>query len=182
LIVLVAQSHFPLKEPLMSTLVMNARSILLAALVIAAMSGCKPQAPAETAAPPAPPEAAAPAAPVADALPSAQGAPFDAKAFAGTFAGTLPCADCPGIDTRIVLAADGTYTITESYQERSAPELKGDGTWTAEENNRRLRLDPNSKSDNDRLFAILSNDEIRQLDMEGKAIESGLPYNLKRTR
>ena len=107
--------------------------------------------------------------------------PFDAKAFAGTFTGTLPCADCPGIDTQLVLSADGTYTITESYQERSAPTLKGDGTWTAEENNQRLRLDPNSKSDNDRLFAILSNDEIRQLDMEGKPIESSLPYNLKRS-
>ena len=46
---------------------------------------------------------------------------------------------------------------------------------------RRLRLDPNSKSDNDRLFAILSQDEIRQLDMEGKPIDSTLPYNLKRS-
>jgi len=160
----------------------NARTALFAALVVAALSACKPQAPAEPPTPPAQPEAAAaPAAPVADARPSAQGAPFDAKAFAGTFDGTLPCADCPGIDTHLVLAADGTYTITESYRERSAPELKGDGTWTAEENNQRLRLDPNSKSENDRLFAILSNDEIRQLDMEGKPIDSALPYNLKRS-
>ena len=166
----------------MSKSAVNARAALLAALVVAALSACKPQAPAETAAPPVQPEAAAaPASPVADALPSAQGAPFDAKAFAGMFTGTLPCADCPGIDTRLVLAADGTYTITESYQKRSAPEIKGDGTWTVEENNQRLRLDPNSKSDNDRLFAILSNDEIRQLDLEGKPIESSLPYNLKRS-
>jgi len=166
----------------MSKSVTHARNALLVTVVIAALSACKPQAPAEPPAPPAQPEAAAaPAAPAADALPSTQGAPFDAKAFAGTFTGTLPCADCPGIDTRLVLAADGTYTITESYQSRSAPELKGDGTWTAEENNTRLRLDPNSKSDNDRLFAILSNDEIRQLDMEGKPIDSTLPYNLKRS-
>ncbi|WP_342315226.1 copper resistance protein NlpE [Lysobacter sp. FW306-1B-D06B] len=152
-------------------------ALACALLCALSLSACKPQAPAEP--PAAQPEATAPA-PAADAQPSAQSAPFDVKAFAGTFTGTLPCADCPGIDTRIVLAADGTYTITESYQERSAPELKGDGTWTAEENNQRLRLDPNSKSDNDRLFAILSHDEIRQLDMEGKPIESALPYNLKR--
>jgi len=165
----------------MSKSVVNARSILLVALVVAALSACKPQAPGETAAQPeAPAPAAVPAAPAADARPSAQGAPFDAKAFAGTFTGTLPCADCPGIDTRLVLAADGTYTITETYQSRSASGFQGDGTWTAEENNQRLRLDPNSKSDNDRLFAILSNDEIRQLDMEGKPIDSALPYNLKR--
>jgi copper homeostasis protein (lipoprotein) len=171
----------------MSKSVVNARTVLLAGLVVAALSACKPQAPAEQtpvepSAPAAQPEAVAPAAPAADALPSAQGAPFDTKAFAGTFTGTLPCADCPGIDTRLVLAADGTYTITESYQERSAPELNGDGTWTAEENNQRLRLDPNSKSDNDRLFAILSNNEIRQLDMSGRPIQSELPYNLKRSQ
>lgn len=154
-------------------------SLTLAASMLLALAGCKPQAPAESPAPAAEPAAATQPAPVADAPRPV--AAFDAKAFAGTFAGTLPCADCPGIDTRVVLAADGTYTITESYQERSAPELKGDGTWTVEEDNRRLRLDPNSKSDNDRLFAILSQDEIRQLDLEGKPIDSALPYNLKRS-
>ena len=166
----------------MSTHVRKVRPVLFAVLAVVALSACKPRAPAEDTGTPVQPEAAATrAAPAADALPSAQGAPFDAKAFAGTFTGTLPCADCPGIDTRIVLAADGTYTITESYRERSAPQIKGDGTWTVEENNQRLRLDPNSKSDNDRLFAILSRDGIRQLDMEGKPIDSSLPYDLTRS-
>ena len=154
------------------------RALLLATLTLAALSACKPQTPTETAAPAAEPAAPAPA---ADARPSAQSAPFDVKAFAGTFTGTLPCADCPGIDTRIVLAADGTYTISESYQERSAPEPKGDGTWTLEEDNQRLRLDPNSKSEDDRQFAILAHDAIRQLDLEGKPIDSALPYDLKRS-
>ena len=154
-------------------------SLMLAASMLLALAGCKPQAPAERPAPAAETAATAQPAPAADeARPKAA---FDAKAFAGTFAGTLPCADCPGIDTRLELAADGTYTITESYQERSAPALKGDGTWTVEDDSRRLRLDPNSKSDNDRLFAILSQDEIRQLDLEGKPIDSTLPYNLRRS-
>ncbi|MDR0182470.1 copper resistance protein NlpE [Lysobacter arvi] len=168
----------------MSKYVTNARVLLLAALVGAAASACKPQAPTtETSTPAAKADAATPGdAPAADARPAAPGAPFDVKAFAGTFNGTLPCADCPGIDTRVVLAADGTYTITESYRERSAPELTGDGTWTVEDDHQRLRLDPNSKSDDDRLFAILSQDEIRQLDREGKPIESALPYNLTRSR
>ena len=154
-------------------------SLVLAAAMLLTLAGCKPQVPAESPAPAFEPAATAPSIPVADeARPNAA---FDTKAFAGTFTGTLPCADCPGIDTRLVLAADGTYAITESYQERSAPELKGDGTWTVEENDQRLRLDPNSKSENDRLFAILSQDEIRQLDTEGKPIDSTLPYNLRRS-
>ena len=103
-----------------------------------------------------------------------------AFAVAGTFSGTLPCADCPGIDTTIALAADGTYTLDETYQDRKVEPIKGDGTWTAENDGKRIRLDPNSKADDDRLFEVLSNDEIRQLDREGNAIDSNLPYNLKR--
>ncbi len=152
------------------------RALVVPLLGLLALTACKPQPPAEPAASVPPAAMQAPAADEARTV-----APFDVKAFAGSFEGTLPCADCPGIDTRVMLAADGSYTIVESYRERSAPELKGDGTWTVEEDNQRLRLDPNSKNDPDRLFAILSNDEIRQLDRDGKAIESALPYNLRRT-
>ena len=37
----------------------------------------------------------------------------DGRALAGTFEGTLPCADCPGIDERLVLSADGTFELTD---------------------------------------------------------------------
>ncbi|QCW28710.1 copper resistance protein NlpE [Lysobacter enzymogenes] len=116
------------------------------------------------------------AGPAADAAPAA----FDAAAFAGTFSGTLPCADCSGIDTKLELKADGSYALSESYQGKKDGNFKGDGTWTAEENGKRVRLDPNSKSDDDRLFEIASKDEIRMLDTEGKPIESQLNYSLKR--
>ena len=155
---------------------MNRKWMAFAAAMTVALAACKPQA--EPAAP-APAEPAAPAAaPVADATPAPVA--FDAKAFAGTFSGTLPCADCPGIDTKIALATDGTYTVEETYQDRKDGHFKGDGTWTAEADGKRIRLDPNSKSDEDRMFEVISNDEIRQLDIEGKPIESSLPYNLKR--
>ena len=38
--------------------------------------------------------------------------------WAGTYEGTLPCADCPGIKTTITLKDDNTYTISEEYLER----------------------------------------------------------------
>ncbi|WP_206412952.1 copper resistance protein NlpE, partial [Lysobacter enzymogenes] len=115
-------------------------------------------------------------APAAEAAPAA----FDAAAFAGTFRGTLPCADCSGIDTQLALKADGSYALDESYQGKKDGAFKGDGTWTAEDNGKRVRLDPNSKSENDRLFEIVSKDEIRMLDTEGKKIDSQLDYSLKR--
>lgn len=160
--------------------------VLTCALIaVFAAAGCQqkapeaPPAPAEPA--PAAPEAPAPTAPTQPAA-GTESAPtaFDPVAFAGTFSGTLPCADCPGIDTRLELLGDGNFKLTETYQERKGDPSVLDGSWTAEEEGKRVRLDPNSKSDQDRLYEIVSNDEIRQLDGEGKAIDSQLPYNLKR--
>lgn len=156
---------------------MNRKLLLLAALSALAIAACKPQAPAEPAAP------AAPAAPVADTAPApepVQEAPFDIKGFAGVFSGTLPCADCPGLDTEITLNRDGTYTAHEVYQGKPDSFDTG-GTWTAEENGKRLRLDPNSKAEQDRLFAVVSNDQLDQLDAEGKALQTEIPHALKRT-
>lgn len=145
----------------------------------------------DTAARAAQPAAADPAAPTDDPLAgtdaiavedhgNAASAGFDSKGFAGIFRGTLPCADCPGIETRLQLEADGSYTLEETYLERGGP-YASTGTWTAEENGKRLRLDPNGKDQDDRLYAILSPDRLRLLDAAGSPIESDLPDELTRT-
>ena len=153
-----------------------------------ALAACKP------AAEPAP----APAAPAeAPAVPTESGsvagtdatavvhhdrpdpAGFDRKAFAGTFSGTVPCADCPGIDTRLEIRADGTFRLSETYQDRDGTADTA-GTWTIDADGKRLQLDPDSKDGADRWFEIVSKDEIRQLDTEGKPIESTLNYSLSR--
>ncbi|TWI04717.1 putative lipoprotein NlpE involved in copper resistance [Luteimonas cucumeris] len=156
-------------------------SLVLASLVLAvlAVAGCKPQTPAE----PATPAPAADTAPTDPALiAAATPTRFDTKGFAGTFSGTLPCADCPGIDTRIELKPDGTYALQETYQGREDGPRSGDGNWTAEEDGQRLRLDPNSKTDEDRLFAIVGRNEIRLLDKEGKAVASEPGHSLTRAQ
>ena len=161
---------------------MNQKLLLLAAASVLAVAACKPQAPAEPAAPAAPAEP--PASPVAvESAPATAPSevPFDIKGFAGVFTGTLPCADCPGIDTTLTLNRDGTYTVHDAYQGKAGKPFDGDGTWTAEENGKRIRLDPNSKSEQDRLFAVASQDQIDQLDTEGKAIDTQAPHSLKRT-
>lgn len=40
--------------------------------------------------------------------------------WAGAYEGTLPCADCPGIRTRIELAQDDTYVLSMQYLDREA--------------------------------------------------------------
>lgn len=46
---------------------------------------------------------------------SAAIAPVDLTIIAGTYEGTLPAADGPGIKTVITLKADSTYQITQDY-------------------------------------------------------------------
>lgn len=159
---------------------MNQKLLALACLAALALSACNK--PAEAPAAPAEAPKAAEPAPAPEPAPVAEApkAGFDVAAFAGSFSGTLPCADCSGIDTKIEFKADGSYAVEETYQGKKDGAFKGDGTWTAEEDGKRLRLDPNSKTDPDRLFEVVSHEEIRQLDTEGKAIASQANLSLKR--
>lgn len=42
----------------------------------------------------------------------------DLTTVAGTYEGTLPAADCPGIKTVLTIHADSTYQLTQDYLER----------------------------------------------------------------
>lgn len=153
------------------------KSFVLACAAAFALAACNQQpaagpGPATGAAPdgePAGPEAAATLIPTGPAGP-ADAADFDPRAFAGRFSGTLPCASCPGIDTTLQLRGDGSYTLTEQYQEREDGAFTGDGTWTAEADGTRIRLDPGSKSEEDRVYAIEAGDRLVQLDAGGEPL------------
>lgn len=103
---------------------------------------------------------------------------FDRKAFAGTFAGILPCADCPGIETSVEIRADGTYSQAEVRQGSEA--TRSPGTWTVDADGGQLLLDPDSKDADDRRFAIVSRDEIRLLDADGAPLAGDGNTSLRR--
>lgn len=167
---------------------MTRRILFAAALGAILLAGCKPANDDATAAP----EGATPSAAATsdaedhptDVLKAVDRAPapegLDVRAFAGSFSGTIPCADCPGIDATIKLEGDGTYSTHDAYQERDTS-FDSNGTWTVEEAGKRIRLDPNSKDEQDRLFEVVSNDELRMLDVDGNPIDSKLDYSLHRT-
>ena len=170
---------------------MNHRILLTAALCasVLALAACKPSAdkaaPAESADPVASVAQPATEAHPTDVISEVDNSPapegLDVRAFAGSFRGTLPCADCPGIDSTIELKADGTYALHDVYQESNGATNDGAGTWTVEEAGKRIRLDPDSKEDQDRLYAVVSNDELHMLDSEGNPPSSGLDYSLHRS-
>lgn len=53
--------------------------------------------------------------------------------WAGTYEGVLPCADCPGIKTRLVLMADGQFELSTQYIDRQpTPQVtRGRFAWNA---------------------------------------------------
>ena len=61
--------------------------------------------------------AACAAPPAVTTMPQADIAQADmaAPAWAGTYAGTLPCADCEGIQIRLTLQPDLHYTLSQTY-------------------------------------------------------------------
>lgn len=168
---------------------MNRHATLLAiALTTLVVAGCKrdAEAPPATDAMPAVAEAA-PAEPASAVIsevdhnsPASAAPGFDAKAFAGTYGGILPCADCPGIDTSIVFTPEGGYTLSEIYQDRDSGSLVVKGTWTVREDGKTLLLDPEDKAGQDRWYEVVSPSELRALDKDGKAIDSKLDYSLRR--
>lgn len=71
------------------------------------------------------------------------------REFAGTFS-----AD----GTTLTLATDGTYTLDAGDGQPT------DGTWSAEADGERILLDPNSKSEDDRSYSVVSADELKATD------------------
>lgn len=160
------------------------RYALIIALSAVALAACKQDAP-PTPLPEPVADASTEATPgavtaqVDHGSPTGDNSAFDAKAFAATYAGTLPCADCPGIDTSIAFAADGKYTQTMVYQERGTT-AASEGSWQLDADGKRILLDPSSKDDVDSWIEVLSPTQIRMLDGEGKPIVGELNFTLTR--
>ena len=100
--------------------------------------------------------------------------------WAGSYVGTLPCADCPGIDTTIAFTPEGGYTMGEIYQDSDSSAFATKGTWTVREDGKTLLLDPEDKEEYDHWYEVVSPTELRMLDREGKPIDSKLDYSLRR--
>ena len=96
-----------------------------------------------------------------------------------TFIGTLPCADCPGIDYHLDIWSEGQgYALRRTYLERGdvIDEL---GRWYVDPARNALVLEGTDTARSE--WQITPNHEIRLLDQEGQTIDSDLPYTLVAT-
>src|SRR6056297_560224 len=92
-----------------------------------------------------------------------------------TFTGTLPCADCPGIRHQLNLWPDGVFHLRREWLGRDGSESDL-GRW---------RLDPSRDAillyggrEMPLQFEVKGPRTLRQLDIQGRHIESDLPYEL----
>lgn len=60
--------------------------------------------------------------------------------WAGTYSGTLPCADCEGIATRLTILENGTFTMNVQYLGRSDDGAVIEGTFVWEEDGNHIVL------------------------------------------
>ncbi|ELJ8513473.1 TPA: copper resistance protein NlpE N-terminal domain-containing protein [Vibrio cholerae] len=91
--------------------------------------------------------------------------------WSGIYQGTLPCADCGGIETELTLNADGTYALTEKYLDKEGEPFASQGTFVWNEAGNIVTLQTGDQTG--RQFMVGEN-TLSHLDMEGKVIEGEL--------
>ncbi|OFV51116.1 copper resistance protein NlpE [Oligella sp. HMSC09E12] len=94
----------------------------------------------------------------------------------GLWVGTVPCASCPGIDVKLTLNADGTFTMNESYRESADGEFSTTGTASYTTTNGVITL---TSADNESRHLLLKDGQLLYIDAEGNARAD---YMLKRAQ
>lgn len=97
--------------------------------------------------------------------------------YTGTYSGTLPCADCPGIKTDITLNPDNTFKMTTEYLERNngeKSETTGEYSWNEEGS--KITLHSGRRGEHDRKYMVQEN-RLLQLDLKGNVITGDLADN-----
>lgn len=96
----------------------------------------------------------------------------NSAAIAGTYEATIPCADCPGIKTTIVINNDETFRITSEYLERDS-KFEDNGKLMWHDNGTVLHL----KGKDTDLKLKVGEDQLYHLDEDGQTIEGDLAEN-----
>ena len=92
--------------------------------------------------------------------------------YLGTYEGTLPAADCPGIQTTLTLNPDGTYELHMKYIDRDA-EFDEKGVFSVKENLLTLtQLDDGSEE-----YYKVEENRLRMLDAEKQPVTGALAEN-----
>ena len=108
------------------------------------------------------------------------GGTSQAAGLAGSFAGTLPGADCEGIRTRLDLFDDGAfYRRVTCLGTRDAADVDDIGSWSRAADGSTVALFGEGRGPE--LWGIVDRSTLRKLDLERGEVESELKHELERT-
>lgn len=93
--------------------------------------------------------------------------------WSGTYEGVIPCADCPGIETKLTLKEDKTYELSVLYQDREKKPTVSKGSFTFDTTGNIITLD---KAGNNTSYKVKEGCLV-MLDTDDKEIEGGLKAN-----
>lgn len=95
--------------------------------------------------------------------------------YLGTYKGVLPCADCPGIETLIILHEDETYELKRTYLEKGEGNVYEEmGSYTWKEDGNTLEFED---TDSQLSYYFVSENKLIALDQEGNKITGELAKN-----
>lgn len=100
--------------------------------------------------------------------------------YAGTYRGVVPCADCEGIQTTLILTADGKYQLQTVYLKKSEQVFEETGTYRWNDAGNTIRLEGMENAPNQ---YFVGENMVFQLDLEGNRITGELAekYILRKT-
>jgi copper homeostasis protein (lipoprotein) len=114
-----------------------------------------------------------------DKVPSPKVATPPLGVLPASFAGELPCADCPGVRWQLDLFPDRSFQLRMTYRDKPQDQIQDDiGRWSLNDKSKVLRLTGSREAAIS--FELRGTDTLRKLDLEGRPIESRLNYELKR--
>jgi len=94
----------------------------------------------------------------------------------GTYFGIVPCADCPGIETRITLNKDETYHVSWKYQDKGDETFENTGKFQWDASGGIITLGSLDKDFYPNQYRVGENC-LFQLDKEGNRITGDLAAN-----
>jgi len=102
------------------------------------------------------------------------------ESLVGSFVGTLPCADCEGMEHRVDLFDDGVFYKRTAYLGKGDDAVVYDiGSWSVAPDRSTIGLFGEGREHEQ--WKIVDRSTLRKLDREGRGIESALNYDLVRT-
>lgn len=101
--------------------------------------------------------------------------------WAGVYKGTLPCADCEGIETEIILNQNSSFIIGRKYLGKSDAVVSNSGTFSWNKAGNTITLNEAGNDAKHNQYLVGEN-KLTKLDADGKKIESSFAamYELKK--